>query len=453
MSDLTEKTSSIPGFFDAKQLRLRRLGVRVVDGVDAGLSATFDHDIVRIGTQPGNHLRLTDTAVSRRHAEIVRTPQGLVLRDLESTNGTRIGETRISEAYLSTESVFTLGRTTIAFRVLDEVIDVTPSEQTTFGQMVGSSDAMRELFSILERVAETDLTVLITGETGTGKELVSRALHERSPRAERPFVVFDCGAVAENLIESELFGHKKGAFTGAVADRPGIFEQASGGTVFLDELGELPLSLQSTLLRVLEQREVRRVGGRTSRAVDVRVVAATNRDLKERVKEGAFRQDLYYRLAVVEVAVPPLRDRMQDLPLLIEHMLKTAPTPHSLKGVAPDVMEWFQQYRWPGNVRELRNVLFRAIPFCDGPLIDMTSLPEAVQTEPLTDATSTPLEAMRRGEDVPMREAKSELLEAFEREYIRELLERCGGNVSLASRRASVDRKTMQRLAKKYDLA
>ena len=452
MSDPTENTQSIPGFLDGKQLRLRRVGIRVIDGVDQGSSAIFDHDVVRIGSQAGSHVRLTDTAVSRRHAEIVRTPQGLLLRDLGSTNGTRIGDTRISEAYLSTESVFSLGRTTLAFRVLDEVIDIEPAETTTFGDMVGGSKAMRELFTILERVAETDLTVLVTGETGTGKELVSRAIHERSPRAPEPFVVFDCGAVAANLVESELFGHTKGAFTGAVADRPGIFEQASGGTVFLDELGELPLALQSTLLRVLEEREVRRVGGQKARPIDVRVVAATNRDLKEQVEEGHFRQDLYYRLAVVEVGVPPLRDRMEDMPLLIKHLLSTAPFSHDVEDVAPDVLEWFVQYRWPGNVRELRNVLFRAISFCDGRRIDMTTLPEAVQTEPLAEASSTPLEAMRRGEDVPMHEARGELLEAFEREYVRELLERCDGNVSLASRRASVDRKTMQRLIRKYDL-
>ena len=209
-----------------------------------------------------------------------------------------------------------------SFTPADEVIDVEPSNADHFENMIGHSVAMREVFGILERVAPTDLTVLITGETGTGKELASRAVHQVSHRAKGPFVVFDCGAAPDNLIESELFGHQRGAFTGAIDARPGVFEMAHGGTIFLDEVGELPLELQPKLLRVLEQREVRRVGGSKTKPINVRVVAATNRNLREEVDKGRFREDLYYRLAVVEMVMPPLRDRMEDLALLSQHLLK-----------------------------------------------------------------------------------------------------------------------------------
>jgi transcriptional regulator with PAS, ATPase and Fis domain len=321
--------------------------------------------------------------------------------------------------------------------------------------MVGLSVAMRETFAVLERVARTELTVLVTGETGTGKELVSRAIHQRSPRHGGPFVVFDCGAVARNLIESELFGHERGAFTGAVASRAGVFEQAHGGTIFLDELGELPLELQPALLRVLEQREVRRVGDRRVRSVDVRVVAATNRDLQQLVKEGRFREDLYYRLAVVEVHLPPLRDRPEDFALLVEHLLRSAGFEHSVRGIAPDVAQIFQAYHWPGNVRELRNTLLRAIPFCAGDLIDMQALPEAMlrgsldaQSEPEAAAEALPLPAS----DMSLKEAKDQLIEAFEKRYLEDLLERCDGNLSKAARDAGVDRKTIARMLKRHGI-
>ncbi|MEM6929438.1 MAG: sigma 54-interacting transcriptional regulator, partial [Myxococcota bacterium] len=334
-----------------RQLRLRRIGLRVLDGADAGHEGQFDHDVIRIGQSEGNHFILTDDTVSRRHAEIARTADGIVLRDLGSTNGTFIEKVRIKEVFLGEHRVFRLGKSEIEFDLLDQVVDIVPTQNTRFEDLVGQSLQMREMFAVLERVARTELTVLVTGETGSGKELVSRAIHNRSSRRDGPFVVFDCGAVARNLIESELFGHERGAFTGAVAARAGVFEQAHGGTIFLDELGELPLDLQPALLRVLEQREVKRIGDRRVRSVDVRVVAATNRDLQQRVADGQFREDLYYRLAVVEVPLPSLRDRTEDLPLLVEHLLGTANFDHSVKGVTPDVLSLFDQYRWPGNVR------------------------------------------------------------------------------------------------------
>ena len=236
-------------------------------------------------------------------------------------NGTFVGQVRAKEVYLGTDTLFQVGRTDPSFTPADEVIDVEPSQADHFENLVGNSVAMREVFGLLERVAPTDLTVLITGETGTGKEsLASRAVHTRSKRGDGPLVVFDCGAAPENLIESELFGHNRGAFTGAIEARPGVFEMAHGGTIFLDESAGFPLELQPKLLRVLEQREVRRVGANKTKPIDVRVVAATNRNLREEVDRGRFREDLYYRLAVVEMGMPPLRDRNEDLPMLALHL-------------------------------------------------------------------------------------------------------------------------------------
>ena len=433
------------------QLHLRRLALTVLDGPDAGQTALFDHDVVRIGAMETNEFVLTDPTVSRRHAEIVRTPDGPLLRDLGSTNGTFIDQVRIREVFLGERRRFRVGKTEVAFALRDEVVDIVPTEATRFEGLVGGSVAMREVFGVLERVARTELTVLVTGETGTGKELVSRAIHDHSPRRTGPFVVFDCGAVARNLIESELFGHERGAFTGAVQARAGVFEQADGGTIFLDELGELPLELQPTLLRVLEQREVRRVGDRKVRQVDVRVVAATNRDLHQLVDEGKFRQDLFYRLAVVEVRLPSLRDRLEDLPLLIPHLLQTAGFPHAVSGVTPEVELLFRSYHWPGNLRELRNVLLRAIPFSSGDHIDLQSLPDALRATRPTHATPVPAPlATRPG--LTYHEAKEQLIDVFEKRYLEDLVERCDANLSRAAREAGVDRKTIARMLKRHNI-
>ena len=455
---MPEITSVIPEDDpERKQLHLRRIGLKVADGSDLGQEAQFDHDVIRIGAAEGNHFVLTDDTVSRRHAEIARTSEGMVLRDLGSTNGTFVGPVRIKEVFLGENRTFRVGKTEMEFVILDEVVDIVAVEATQFENIVGQSVDMREMFAVLERVARTELTVMVTGETGTGKELVSRAIHQRSPRREGPFVVFDCGAVARNLIESELFGHERGAFTGAVASRAGVFEQAHGGTIFLDELGELPLELQPALLRVLEQREVKRIGDRRVRNVDVRVIAATNRDLQQRVKEGKFREDLYYRLAVVEVSLPPLRERKEDLPLLVEHLLRNASFAHSVRGVTPDVLQLFRQYHWPGNIRELRNTLLRAIPFCEGDLIDLQSLPESLRID--ATALSAEAEAKSVPEGLPLpdvelslREARDQLIDAFERRYLQDLLQRCEGNLSKAARDAGVDRKTISRMLKRHGI-
>ena len=441
-----------------RQLHIRRGRLTCVAGEDKGQSWLVDGDVVRIGSRSGNDIALSDTTVSRRHAEVVRVPDGVVLRDLASTNGTFVGPVKVREVYLSPDTRFRVGQTELLFAPADEVIDVLPSEEPFFENMVGGSLGMRELFGLLARVAPTELTCMVTGETGTGKELVSRAVHNRSKRTKRPFVVFDCGAVSESLVESELFGHERGAFTGAVASRPGVFEMADKGTVFLDEIGELPLELQPKLLRVLEQREVRRVGSGQTRQVDVRVVCATNRNLRDEVAAGRFREDLYYRLAVVELRLPPLRQRFEDIPLLVNHILRHCAHNAGVKDISREVSELFEAYHWPGNVRELRNVVERALPFCDGSQITLSTLPEALRVASQQAASPVSPEAAELGVDsslmskLPFKDAKDQIIEAFERQYLVDLIERHDGNISRAARAADMDRKSISRLLKKHDI-
>ncbi|MED5371508.1 MAG: sigma 54-interacting transcriptional regulator [Myxococcota bacterium] len=450
MSDITSTIARpIP-----KRLRIRRGRLTVVSGADVGRSWEVDSDVLRIGTNLANEVVLQDGTVSRRHAEVVRTPHGVILRDSNSTNGTFVGDLRIREVFLTPETRFRVGQTQMVFTPQDQVIDIKPSDKSRLAGLVGESVAMRQVFSIVERVAPTALTALVTGETGTGKELVSRAVHELSKRSDGPFRVFDCGAAPESLIESELFGHEKGAFTGAVASREGVFEAADGGTVFLDEIGELPLDLQPKLLRVLEQREVRRVGGSRVRSVDVRVVAATNRNLLDEVRAGRFREDLYYRLAVVELHLPPLRDRSEDIPLLVAHLLHKAQKggKQRVRAVEDSVIEVFQAWRWPGNVRELANVVERAIPFTDGPIITLEALPDALLTGGSGPRSSAQPGMAAPDTSVPFKDAKEALIEAFERKYLQDLIERHDGNVSQAARAAHMDRKSIARLLRKHGI-
>ena len=439
-----------------RQLQLRKAALRCVVGPEEGQEWCFEHDVIRIGSARSSDVGLSDNTVSRRHAEIVRTPEGVLLRDLGSRNGTFVGPIKVREVFLGPDTRFRVGRTELHYKALDEVVRVSPMSTHHFEGMVGASVALREVFGVLERVAPTGLTVLVTGETGTGKELASRAVHARSRRADGPLAIFDCGSVPENLIESALFGHARGAFTGAVESRQGVFEAAHGGTIFLDEIGELPLDLQPKLLRVLEQREVRRIGEHHARPVDVRVVAATNRDLRTEVREGRFREDLYYRLAVVEVRLPPLRDRLADLPMLVSFLLDRAPDNRGVTRLTPEVLQLFEAYRWPGNIRELYNVLSRALPFCSREEVTIEALPPALRAAALSRETRIPgaaaSQAVPEVQDLPFRDARDRIMEAFEREYLLDLLDRHSGNVSRAARAADVDRKTLSRLMKKHAL-
>lgn len=313
--------------------------------------------------------------------------------------------------------------------------------------MVGSGPAMQRIFSLIQRTAPSEGRVLITGENGTGKELIARALHQHSKRKGQPFVKLNCAAVPHELIESELFGHEKGAFTGAVQRRAGVFEEADGGTVFLDEIGELPAELQPKLLRVLENHEVRRVGGNDVIEVDCRVIAATNRDLMKEIQVGGFREDLYFRLSVITIQLPPLRQRRDDIPLILKRALADPEVvgKHGKKRFSAESLGLLMSYSWPGNVRELMNVLSHVLTFSEGEEIQPAHLPPRVRGQ----VREGPLPF---NEHLSFKNAKEQLLENFEREYITSVLTRCEGNLSRAARESGLHRKSIERLVKKYQL-
>jgi DNA-binding NtrC family response regulator len=430
-----------------RRVRIRGGHLRCTAGPDAGRSWPLDRPRVAIGTLASDGVVLADDTVSRRHAELVRSDHGWLLRDLDSTNGTTLAGVRVHEVEIGPDVPFVVGGTELVVSTAPEVVEVRPSDRSELGPLVGGSARMRELYAVIERIAPTDLTVLATGETGTGKELVARAVHDRSPRRDRPFVVFDCGAVAANLVEAQLFGHEKGAFTGAATARAGVFEAADGGTLFVDEVGELPLELQPKLLRALEGRTVQRLGETRTRAVDVRVVAATNRSLEAEVRAGRFRSDLYFRLAVVEIELPPLRQRTEDLPQLVSALLaRLQPRGRRVLGAADEVLEVLAAYRWPGNVRELANVLGRALAFTDGPRVGLAALPPALRDGP-------PGERDPELAGLSVKEARERLLDAFERRYFHDLWREAGGNLSRVARIADLDRKSARRLLRKHGLS
>ncbi len=427
-------------------VNLRRCKLVVIKGAQRGTEFVIAADVIRIGKAPENDLVLADETVSRVHFEIVRDAKGYLVRDLKSTNGTFLDSAEVKEAYLRAGSVIAIGATELKFTPFEERIEILPSEKEALGEMVGKSPSMREIFGLIERIAATDATVLIEGETGTGKDMIARTLHQLSPRADKPFIVVDCGAVAGTLIESELFGHEKGAFTGAVSARQGAFELASGGTVFLDELGELSLDLQPKLLRVLEQRELRRVGGTKTLKVDLRVIAATRKDLRSEVEKGKFREDLYFRLNVVPITAPPLRERREDIPLLIEHLLrKLGPDGAQISEATRAAL---MAHDWPGNVRELRNVIERALALGADP---------GMLVAPLGTETSTAKgvqlrDALEFEPGLSFRDTKEKWNELFERRYLAWLIKRADGNISKAARDADMDRKYLHKLLRKYGI-
>lgn len=424
--------------------------LRVLDGPGAGTERTFDRRLVYLGSAPDNDLVLDDAAASRSHLKIEGERQGYRVRDLNSKNGTWLAGSSLIEVVLTGDTILRVGQTRIAFELLSEVHEVALSREPRFGALLGTSSEMREIFALLARVAATDVTVLVQGESGTGKELVAEALHAHSRRADAPFVVFDCSAVQRNLVESELFGHVRGAFTGAVATRKGAMAEAHGGTLFLDEIGELDLDLQPKLLRALEKHEVRPVGGNERRRVDVRIVAATNRDLAAMVREGTFREDLFYRLNVIKVALPPLRRRTEDIPLLVEHFLRqmqdAAPEGRQMT-VDFETMQKLQAHSWPGNVRELRNNVTRATVLSSGRELEMR-----LDTHPLATPTVQTEDGLTVRFDLPFKDSKSRLIEAFERAYWARALEAHGWNISAAARATGLHRKSLEYVIRKLDL-
>jgi len=421
----------------------------------------FDQDAITIGSAPENDLVIEDSRVSREHCRIVHEPYGYLVVDLGSTNGTSVNRVRVREAYVKSGTTVTVGGVDVRFQTFGERVELTPSTRDSFGSVVGRSRKMREVFAILERIAPTSATVVLEGETGSGKEVVARALHQKSLRAGEPFVVFDCGAVPKDLIESELFGHEKGSFTGAVQSRAGLFEVAHGGTLFLDEIGELSLELQPKLLRALEHREIKRVGSNRPIKVDVRLIAATNRNLEAEVRNGRFREDLYYRLSVVRIPLPSLKDRREDVPLLARHFLRQAPFNRGpdgeprIKGFSEEALVSLMEYHWPGNVRELLNVVERATSFADGDMVEIDDLPPHVLdpgrrgNRRAADKTE-PLPASRHHRT--FKEAKEACIERFEHDYLSALLQRHRMSLSAAAREADIDRKHLRKLVRKYGL-
>jgi DNA-binding NtrC family response regulator len=390
-----------------------------VDGAERPFVSASDRAVV--GTHESCDVVLADRTVSRFHCEITVRDGRARVRDLDSKNGTHVDGVAVVESFLHDGARLTVGQTTMQFGIGGAEVAIPLSRTGQFGALVGRSAEMRHVFALLEQAAQSKATLLLEGETGTGKELAAESLHRMSSRREQPFVVVDCSALPPDLLESELFGHEKGAFTGASARRVGAFEAAHGGTVFLDEIGELGPELQPKLLRVLERGEVKRIGSDRYKQVDVRIVAATHRNLRSDVNSKRFRSDLYYRLAVIVVTLPPLRDRVEDLPVLVEHLLASlggATKPEAARMRTPAFLAELAAHRWPGNVRELRNYVERGLAL------------SGTSAEPIDTAPASYKEAKER----------------WERAYVEELMRAADGNVAAAAREAKLDRAAFYRL-------
>ncbi len=427
----------------ASGFEVRTLVLRVVGGPDRGLARPLGRVPVVIGAQPGCELQLGGRGVSRRHAE-VRVRDGQVhLRDLGSTNGTLVGGARVERATLLPGIVIGIGESQLVVESLDARAEIEPSPAERLGTLVGRSLGMRRIFAVLERAAPTAASILIEGETGTGKEEVARTVWQLSDRRDQPLVVVDCSALGASLVESELFGHVKGAFTGAAFAREGVFRRADGGTVFIDEITALPLALQPRLLRALEAREVRPVGSDRPVPIDVRILAAADRHLPDEVEAGRFRADLFYRLSVVHLRLPPLRERPDDLPLLVRRFVRLAGG--DPLAIGEPLLARLGGHPWPGNVRELRNAVERA--FALGGEAPLEALAAALDPGLATAAVAEPVEL-----DLPYQEAKRRALERFDRAYLRHAVEAARGNVSEAARRTGTERKYLSRLLAKYGL-
>jgi DNA-binding NtrC family response regulator len=436
--------------------QLSRVSVRVIEGKASGLSvALLPAQPVSIGKSPDNQLHLDDLTVSRYHLELTLRRGEIEVRDLESMNGTYIGEARIARALVRPGTKLTVGSNTLLLVAEeDDARSLRPPHEhmsdaaPELPDVIAKSPAMRKVVESIVRLGASQVTVLLHGETGTGKEVLARALHDLSDRRDRPFEVVDCGSMAPTLIASELFGHERGAFTGAHAEHAGAFERAHGGTVFLDEIGELPLDLQPMLLGVLERRRFKRVGGVRERSVDVRVIAATHRDLRNATNIGTFRADLYFRLAVARVVIPPLRERPEDIGPLVRRFAEQLTGDPNAQPFDNRTLTALEAHPWSGNVRELRNVVESAVALGSVVLEGDGSSDGTSATPLLDDASGTAAELLA----LPYREARARAVAAFERRYLRELTEACNGNASEAARRAKMDRPYLLGLLRKHGL-
>ena len=430
--------------FSTQMLEFRG-GRLIAEGREDAKEVVIGPEPVVVGRDPACQLVVDETGISSMHAELIATPRGVRLRDLGSKNGTWVGDLRIVEVYLTATTSFWLGRTEMRFDASKtEKVELPDIEQ--FGPLYGTSTLMRDLFRRLQKGGPTDLTILIQGETGTGKELVAQAVHQTSNRKNGPFIVVDCGAIAPTLAEATLFGHERGAFTGATSSRESPFVEANGGTIFLDELGELPLDVQPKLLRALAERRVKPVGSNTYKEFDARVIAATRRDLEASVNAGTFRSDLYFRLAQVRAFVPPLRQRLEDVPGLIRHILEQHGAKGAWRRVSRSTLDRLLRYDWPGNVRELRNAV-------------AVSLALAEPGEPLDIAAAVGLKAAKpKGKMVEAsairayHDAKRDALNQFERAYFKQLVDATNGNVAEISRRTGLQRTHVRKYLRLHGL-
>ena len=421
----------------------RAFSLVVVTGPDAGKTFRVDPAIdggrVLVGQSPACSVKLADPTVSRRHAAFDFQDGSLRLSDLGSTNGTFVNGVRAFDVEIAGGETVRVGGTVLRLEPSEEVADAR-SDRTRFGALLGASVEMQRLYPLMERLAASDIPVVIEGETGTGKEVLAESLHEAGPRAAGPFIVFDCTTVAPNMMEATLFGHERGAFTGAVQSTPGLFEQAHQGTLFIDEIGDLDITLQAKLLRAIERSEVRRIGGRSVARIDVRVIAATRRDLDREVQAGRFRDDLFFRLAVARIELPPLRKRRRDIALLGAHFWQNmGGSPAALTG---DLLRKLEDYDWPGNVRELRNAIAQRI-----------ALGELAGEQAPRSGAISPSAASADGDDpirdiiernLPFPIARDKVVEVFEERYVSHFLERHGGNVTHAAQAAGIGRRYFQ---------
>jgi len=418
----------------------RSLALHVVAGPDAGKLFTIDSlgdGRVLIGQSPACAVRVADPTVSRRHAALELVGGALRISDLGSTNGTWVNGLRIFDVVVTGGETVQLGNTLLNLEPRSGAKEPA-TDQNHFGTFVGASDEIRCLYPAMARIAAASIPVVIEGETGTGKEVLAESLHDLGPRAAAPFVVFDCTTIAPNLMEAALFGHEKGAFTGALAATEGLFEQADGGTLFIDEIGDLDVALQAKLLRAIEKSEVRRIGGKSWLRVDVRIIAATRRDLDREVQSGRFRDDLFFRLAIARIELPPLRRRRKDIALLATHFWKElGGAPAALTG---DLLKRLEDYDWPGNVRELRNAITQKI------ILGELAKPRSPVNPSRDDAAVRPTDLIGAilDENLPFPIARDKALDLFEERYVARVLERYGGNVTHAAHASGIGRRYFQ---------
>jgi two-component system response regulator GlrR len=436
MADDPRTTEALTGSLPARAV-VRECRLTVVDGERDGAPFLFAAERMVIGADPKADLVIADAAMSKFHCEIRITDGAAVVRDLGSRNGTLVDRVPVIEAPLRDGALLALGRTQLRFNVGTRHVEIPLSPRERFGRLIGRSLPMRAAFAVLEATAASHSTVLLQGESGTGKDLAAESIHLESARRDGPFLVVDCGAIPANLLEAELFGFEAGAFTGATAQRIGAFEAASGGTLLLDEIGELALDLQPKLLRAIERREIQRIGGTQRITIDVRIIAATNRNLKAEVNARRFRSDLYFRLAVLVVTLPPLRDRAPDLPVLVGSILDDLHAGDSAMATAlrgGELLPELLRHSWPGNVRELRNYLESCLVRQD------RAAAPAAGDEPVIDVAQ------------PLRVVRERWLRHVERRYLEQLLVIHGNNVSAAARAAGIDRVHLHRLLARVGL-